>query len=247
MLGHNELRVWLTLEWVRRRCQVVPGKVAPVGGHQPGWASLVNKPTPDRPRKNVSQPVPSSSQVTCTPRISRQPSALTLIAISVRTPTTRSFSRTLSTSASAATNVYRPASSGRVRNAFTASSSSAVVTLTWYLERLVTPKDSTRHSIRRVDAASRWQVSRSRSTNSVNAVIQALTLTRPQPSARQVPGRPSLVHSQRDGLFAALGARLSMRSPLSHMPFVRGDTSVAVDGGVLRMPRHRLLPPLPIQ
>jgi hypothetical protein len=65
------------------------------------------------------------------PRISRLPSALTPVAIKVCTPTTRPFSRTLSTSASAATNVYGPASRGRARNASTCSSSSTGRGLPW--------------------------------------------------------------------------------------------------------------------
>src|SRR3712207_6034137 len=49
-------------------------------------------------------------------RISRCPSPFTPVATRVCTLTTRPPSRTLSTSASAATNVYGPASSGRARN-----------------------------------------------------------------------------------------------------------------------------------
>ncbi len=52
------------------------------------------------------------------------------------------------TSASAATNVYGPASSGRVRKDSTCSSSSFAITLTWLLHRLVIPRVSTSFSIR---------------------------------------------------------------------------------------------------
>ncbi|EUA30818.1 transposase [Mycobacterium xenopi 3993] len=80
------------------------------------------------------------------------------MAIRVCTPTTRPASRTLSTRASAATNVYGPASSGRVRNASTCSSSSLAMIDTCDLKSLVTPSVSTRRSIRRwtLPADSRW-------------------------------------------------------------------------------------------
>ncbi len=58
------------------------------------------------------------------------------VAIKVCTPTTRPASRTLSTRASAARKVYGPASSGRVRNASTASSSSLAMIDTCDLESL---------------------------------------------------------------------------------------------------------------
>ncbi|COX41494.1 Uncharacterised protein [Mycobacterium tuberculosis] len=77
------------------------------------------------------------------------------MAIKVCTPTTRPASRTLSTRASAARKVYGPASSGRVRNASTASSSSLAMIDTCDLESFVTPSVSTRRSIRRVDTPSR--------------------------------------------------------------------------------------------
>jgi hypothetical protein len=82
----------------------------------------------------------SKSEVARDYDVSRQ-SELTPVAVKVCTPTTRPFSRTLSTSASAATNVYGPASRGRVRNASTYSSSSVAMTETCDLERLVTPRD----------------------------------------------------------------------------------------------------------
>ena len=52
-------------------------------------------------------------------------------------------------------NVYGPASSGRVRNASTAASSSLAITDTCDFDRLVIPRVSTRLSIRRVDTPSR--------------------------------------------------------------------------------------------
>jgi hypothetical protein len=52
-------------------------------------------------------------------------------------------------------NVYGPPSSGRVRNAATASSSSRAITLTCERDSRVIPSDSTRRSIRRVDTPSR--------------------------------------------------------------------------------------------
>ena len=89
------------------------------------------------------------------PRISRYPSALTPTAIRACTLTTRPPSRTLSTRASAATNVYGPASSGRVRKASTAVSSSLAITDTCDFDRLVIPNVSTSLSILRVDTPSR--------------------------------------------------------------------------------------------
>jgi hypothetical protein len=69
--------------------------------------------------------------------------------------TVRPPSRTLSTSASAATNVYGPASNGRVRNASTWASRSLAIADTWLLDSLVIPSVSTSFSIRRVDTPSR--------------------------------------------------------------------------------------------
>ena len=109
-----------------------------------------------RSRKNASQPAPSSLVVTCTPRISRCPSALTPVATSTCTGTTRPPSRTLSTSASAATNVNGPASSSRrVRNCSTCSSSSLAITETCDFDRPVIPRVWTSLSIRRVETPSR--------------------------------------------------------------------------------------------
>ena len=70
---------------MRQRCQLAPGSVAPIASTRPRWASLVTSATPDRPRatrsrKNASQPAPSSAEVTCRPRISLWPSALTAVA-----------------------------------------------------------------------------------------------------------------------------------------------------------------------
>ena len=81
--------------------------------------------------------------------------ALTPVASSACTGTTRPPSRTFRTSASAATNVYGPASSGRVRNDSTCSSRSLAITLTWDLDNRVMPNVSTSFSIRRVETPSR--------------------------------------------------------------------------------------------
>ena len=82
----------------------------PDRGHQPVVGVGGDELDPVRPRavrsrKSASQPAPSSAEVTCSPRISRCPSALTPVATSACTFTTRPPSRTFSTSASAATNV----------------------------------------------------------------------------------------------------------------------------------------------
>ena len=69
--------------------------------------------------------------------------------------TTRPPSRTFIVNASAATNVYGPASSGRVRNASTWASRSAAITLTWDFDNRVIPRDSTSFSIRRVETPNR--------------------------------------------------------------------------------------------
>ena len=145
---------------MRHRCQDAPGRVAPIASVRPRWASEVTRATPDRPRavrsrKNPSHPAPSSAEVTCRPRISRCPSALTPVASRACTPTTRPPSLTFSTSASAATNVYGPASSGRVRKSSTTASSSAAITETCDLDSRVMPSDSTSFSIRRVETPSR--------------------------------------------------------------------------------------------
>jgi len=66
------------------------------------------------------------------------------------------LSRTLRTSASAATHVNGPASaSGRVRNCSTCSSSSAAITETCDFDNLVIPRVSTSFSIRRVETPNR--------------------------------------------------------------------------------------------
>jgi len=79
--------------------------------------------------------------VTCSPRISRFPSPFTPAASSACTFTTRPPSRTFRTSASAATNVYGPTSSGRVRNASTWASRSRAISLTWDRDSRVIPRD----------------------------------------------------------------------------------------------------------
>jgi hypothetical protein len=89
------------------------------------------------------------------PRTSRCPSAFTPVATIAWMLTTRPPSRTLSTRASAATNVYGPASRGRVRNASTCASRSAAMTETWDFESRVMPRVSTSFSIRRVETPSR--------------------------------------------------------------------------------------------
>ena len=63
-----------------------PGQRGADRGDQPGWASEMTSCTPDRPRatsprRNASQPAPSSAEATSRPRISRCPSALTPVAI----------------------------------------------------------------------------------------------------------------------------------------------------------------------
>ena len=119
--------------------------------------------TPDRPRaarsrKNASHPAPSSEEVTSRPRISRFPPAFTPVAISACTFTVRPPSRTFWVSASIHTKVYGPASSGRVRNLSTISSSSAAMTLTCDFDSSVTPRDSASFSTRRVETPSRYEV-----------------------------------------------------------------------------------------
>ncbi len=69
--------------------------------------------------------------------------------------TTRPVSRTFITSASAATNVYGPASRGRVRNAATCSSRSRAISDTCDLDSPVIPNVRTSLSIRRVLTPSR--------------------------------------------------------------------------------------------
>jgi hypothetical protein len=66
---------------------------------------------------NASHPAPSSAEVTCRPRISRCPLPFNPAASRAWTFTTRPPSRTFSTSAPAAANVYGPASSGDVEAA----------------------------------------------------------------------------------------------------------------------------------
>lgn len=97
------------------------------------------RPRAVRSPKLPSQPAPSSAEETWMPRTWRCPSALTPVA----------------TMASAATNVYEPASSGRVRNASTWASRSAAITETWDFESRVIPRVSTSFSIRRVETPRR--------------------------------------------------------------------------------------------
>jgi len=82
-------------------------------------------------RKKLNHPAPSSAEVTCKPRISRCPSVLTPVATRACTFTTRPPSRTFNAKASAATNVYGPASNGRDRKSATCLSSSLAMTETW--------------------------------------------------------------------------------------------------------------------
>ncbi len=148
----------LAAKWVRHRCHAVPGRVAPIASTRPACASEVTRPTgpawvrprATRSRKNASHPAWVSEVAVCTPRTSRYPSAPTPVATMTATLTTRPFSRTFITSASAATNVYGPASRGRVRNAATWASSSLAISETWDLLSPVIPKVRTSLSIRRV-------------------------------------------------------------------------------------------------
>ena len=68
---------------------------------------------------------------------------------------TRPFSHTLRTRSSAGTNVYGPASSGRLRIGSTWAPRSLAITETCDYDNEVMPRESTRFSIRRVDTASR--------------------------------------------------------------------------------------------
>ena len=89
-----------------------------------------------------------------TPRISRCPSAFTPVATSTWVLTTRPPSRTFPhgiVNASAARNVYGPASRGRVRKSSTWASNSLAITDTWDFDSRVMPRVSTSFSIRRVD------------------------------------------------------------------------------------------------
>ena len=89
------------------------------------------------------------------PRISRLPSALTPVAIRACTLTVRPPSRTFWVSASIHMKVYGPPSSLRLRKPSTISSSSAAITDTCDLDRLVTPSEAASFSTRRVDTPSR--------------------------------------------------------------------------------------------
>jgi hypothetical protein len=134
--------------------------VAPIAATRPAWASLVTSLTPDRPRAVVTV---RSSASRPRPRWWTHPGPgfrgsarpLTPVAIKACTLTTRPPSRTSRTRASAATNVYGPASSGRVRKDSTAASSSLAITDTCDFDNEVMPRVSTRRSIRRVETPSR--------------------------------------------------------------------------------------------
>jgi hypothetical protein len=101
------------------------------------------------------QPAPDSAVEVATPGISRNPSALTPVATMTAILITRPPSRTFIVNASAATNVYGPASSGRSRKSRTSSSRSRAITLTWDFDKPVMPRDCTSRSIRRVLTPSR--------------------------------------------------------------------------------------------
>ena len=93
---------------VRHRCQAAQqSRRSPRSGR---GGRRCDRATPVRPRavRSGRTPAirPSSAEVTCRPRISRCPSAFTPVASRAWTFTTRPPSRTFSTRASAATNVY---------------------------------------------------------------------------------------------------------------------------------------------
>jgi len=79
------------------------------------------------------------------------------VAVDVRawTLTVRPASRTLTVRASIHTNVYGPASSGRLRNASTCASRCWAISDTCDLDNCATPSCSTSFSTRRVDTPSR--------------------------------------------------------------------------------------------
>jgi hypothetical protein len=113
------------------------------------------RPRATRSLKKLFQPAPDSVVLVATPRISRNPSALTPVATMTAILITRPPSRTFIVSASAATNVYGPSSSGRSRKSRTSSSRSLAITDTCDLDRPVMPSDCTSRSILRVDTPSR--------------------------------------------------------------------------------------------
>src|SRR5690606_42055353 len=91
------------------------GRLGPVGHRRTSLTPHSLRGTSDR--RNAIQPAPSSCEATSRPSTSRWPSALTPTAISACTLTVRPASRHLIASASTHTNVYGPASNGRLRNA----------------------------------------------------------------------------------------------------------------------------------
>lgn len=100
-----------------------------------------------RSRKNPSQPAPSSALVTCTPRISWCPSALTPAALA-----------DLEHERVRGEEGARVGVEGRPRNSATVASSSADTTLTGDYDNLVMPSASTSFSICCVGMPSRSQV-----------------------------------------------------------------------------------------
>jgi len=80
---------------------------------------------------------------------------LTPVATRTWVLTTRPPSRTFIVKASAAMNVYGPASRGRVLKSSTWASSSRAITLTCDFDNLVIPRVSTSFSIRRVETPNR--------------------------------------------------------------------------------------------
>jgi hypothetical protein len=148
---------------VRHLCHAAPGRAAAIASTSPRWASEMTSRTPARPRavnerRNPSQPAPSSSLATSRSSTSRCPSPLTPTAISACTLTVRPPSRTLTVNASHHTNVYGPASSGRLRNASTCASRYCAISETCDLDRRAMPSCSTSFSSRRVDTPSRYAV-----------------------------------------------------------------------------------------
>jgi hypothetical protein len=136
-----------------------PGSTEPIAFTSPAWSSLVTRAAPDRPRatmprRNASQPAPSSELVTSMPRISRCPPAFTPVAIRQYTLTVRPPSRTFWVSASIQMKVYGPPSRRRDWKPSTSSSSSAAITLTCDLLRPVTPIAAASFSTRRVETPS---------------------------------------------------------------------------------------------
>ena len=147
------------MKWVLQRCQQAPSSTAAIAPFSPSWASLVTRRTPcspraTRPRRNAVQLAPSSAAPTSSPSSSRCPSALQAVATSTAVVQTRPPSRTFIDSASIHTNGYGPASRGLLRQAATASSSSAQIRETCDLEIPSSPIARATSSTRRVDTPS---------------------------------------------------------------------------------------------